>query len=174
MKADSLRKLTLVGYKPKSENLEALYQFRQLEQLVLNKSNHRSLDGIAVLSALESAEFDYCRNLESIVGINGTHIKQLVFNNCPKIADLEMLVNCPQLKKLHYNSCRTIKSLQFLDQLPSVQDFTFMGTDIADGNLSRLITLSYSGFDDRKHFSHRYDELCRLRVDASEKDARKE
>lgn len=153
--------LTLSGFKPKSGDLEMLFRFAALEELALTRCTHRTLDGFTAFTALRKAEFNYCRNLVSVSGVSGSCIQELILNHCPKVTDLEAL-NCPGLSTLHYVDCRPIQSLVFLKRLIGLREFTFVGTDVIDGDLSPLVGLRYSGFIDKRHFSHTYEEIRRI------------
>jgi protein phosphatase 1 regulatory subunit 7 len=43
--------------------------------------------------------------------------------------------------------------------MPKLKQFMFVDTNIVDGDLSPCIGLEYSGFFDKKHYSHKFKEL---------------
>lgn len=69
---------------------------------------------------------------------------------------------CTSLSILAYNNCGVIPSIQFIQKMNSLSSFRFVGTDIADGDITPCIGLGYAGFSNKKHFSHTIQEIKNL------------
>jgi len=87
----------------------------------------------------------------------------LVLDHCPGIADVEELAACPELKEFLYLKCRPLQSLSFLNLIKPLELFTFMETNVIDGDMRPLLRLKYSGFDNKRHYSHTYEQVTKLR-----------
>jgi len=159
-----VKNIRLFHYSVKEKDLEGLNNLKSLESLYISISNIESLSGIEKFKRLKSAEFHYLRNLtriEAIVNLTST-LEFLMFGNAKKIADFESVKSLGHLKTLAFNNCGSIPSINFIDDMPNLEDFRFVDTDILDGNLSPLIRLKYAGFFDKKHYSIPYNELVKL------------
>ena len=51
--------------------------------------------------------------------------------------------------------CGEIPALAFLNKLMELESFSFLGTDIIDGDLTPCLRLKFAGFLDKRHHSHR-------------------
>jgi protein phosphatase 1 regulatory subunit 7 len=60
---------------------------------------------------------------------------------------------------LAFNKCGEIPSLSFLDDLPALESFSFVDTNIADGSLAPCLRLRFAGFLDKRHYSHRRSDF---------------
>jgi hypothetical protein len=63
------------------------------------------------------------------------------------------------LRVLRLNECGEIPSLALLDELPALEEFRFVDTNIADGDLRPVLRLKRVGFLRKKHYSHTPEEV---------------
>ena len=59
------------------------------------------------------------------------------------------------LEELGFNDCKEIPSIRFIGNMKSLKKFTFVNTNVLDGDLSACTSLEYVGFLDKKHYSHK-------------------
>lgn len=52
-----------------------------------------------------------------------------------------------------------ISTLNFLKGLKKLKHFGFAGTNIKNGDLSPCIGIEHVGFNNKRHYSHTYEEL---------------
>ena len=57
------------------------------------------------------------------------------------------------------SKCADIPSLAFIGKLQKLEFLSFVGTKILDGDLSFCERLEYTGFDNKKNYSHTMDEM---------------
>lgn len=90
----------------------------------------------------------------------------LSLNNCQNIRSLQCLSSLVSLETLHLASMGELDSLSFLVFLTQLECFNFSGsTNIKDGNLTlltKLPKLKLVGFQNRKHYTHKFKELQKI------------
>jgi hypothetical protein len=159
-----LKKLTLWKFKPKSKSFSEIRNLISLNILEIAQSNVESLDGIEGLKNLESFEASYLSKLTSLNGIESLklHLKSLILKVCKKLRDYDQsLAKMHRLEKLILSDCGELDNINFLRKLNNLKFFSFVNTNIKDGNLLPLIEqkLDYAGFDDKKHYSHKMKQI---------------
>ena len=60
---------------------------------------------------------------------------------------------------LAINDSAEIQTLSFLKGLKLLRHFSFVGTNVKDGDLSACIGIDHVGFNNKRHYSHTYDQL---------------
>jgi len=156
-----VRNLRLFHYTVKEKDLTGLNSLTKLESLFISISNIESLLGIEALKKLKYIEFHYLRNLtriEAIASLSNT-LEFLMFGSAKKIVDFESTKSLKKLRTLAFNNCGSIPSIKFIDEMPKLEDFRFVDTNVLDGGLSPLIRLKYAGFFDKKHYSHTREQI---------------
>jgi hypothetical protein len=158
----SLRALTLSHYKPSSGDLTALPVIPHLEELHLVRCRKLVLTGIGRFSRIKKLSVSYLPGLADISPLsafeNGV-MKSLEFQSCPHIANHDQVKVIQSLKRLAFNACGEIPSLGFLYELPALESFSFVDTNIIDGDLTPCLRLKFVGFFDKRHYSHRSAEF---------------
>ncbi len=156
---EQLRDLTLTNYN--HSNLDALPTLSSLSQLSLFVTKIASLAGIQRFSNLEKLVLFKASKLERIdclVGIMRL-LRSIEIEECKRIASYDFLRKLENLNRLIITKCAPIDSLSFLKSLPSLDFFSFVGTDIRDGDLSSCFGIRYVGFDDKRHYSHQFRDF---------------
>ena len=64
-----------------------------------------------------------------------------------------------QLEELSLTNCGENENIGFIKLMKNLKVFVFIITNVVDGDLSTCIGLRYSGFFDKKHYSHKFKEL---------------
>jgi hypothetical protein len=149
------------GYNPKTKDLKDISSIHWLKKLEINNSTITSFEGSEKFDSLVELEFNYCSKLEDICGFEKSKkkLKSLLFNHCKSIKNHECVAGFDNLNILAFNNSGTIKSLNFIKKMSSLSSFRFVGTDVLDGDITPCIGLSYVSFTNKKHFTHKMEEL---------------
>ena len=162
-KCPGIEVLDLSQYKPKSGDLSALPDLPALRDLTLVQSPISSLRGLARYPRLRKLTLAYLTKLRSVAEV--THLpdlEDLDVNVCKKIEDHEAVRVLEKLRVLKYNDCGQMPSVAFVNEMPALESFAFVGTNVLDGDLRPLIRLKYAGFSGKKHYSHTPKQLDEL------------
>lgn len=137
----------------------------KVEELSLVQCPIHGLDFLGGFSGLSSLRISYFTKLKHICGIREhdiEHLEFLSFTTCRKLEDHHACRDLSGLRVLELNDCGTISSLEFLNDLLELEEFRFVNTDVSDGDLRPLLRLRSVGFFDKRHFSHKYEEIVAL------------
>jgi hypothetical protein len=141
------------------KDLEELKDFSSIERLFLAQSKCESLNGISGFKNISSLEICYMSKLSDISGLDVASLKELIIENSKKINDYSPIVQCANLEKLYIHHSAPIPSLDFVRSLKNLKSFRFIGTDVLDGNLEPLFSVSDVCFTQKKHFSHKLSDF---------------
>ncbi|PEZ02903.1 hypothetical protein CN326_19100 [Bacillus sp. AFS018417] len=157
----NLRELLIWKYKPKQKNLEELASLTNLEKLTITQGNIDSLKGCGAFPKLTKLEINYLRNIEYIDEIekNSSTLKWLEFGNCSKIKNHSYVSCLKELETLIFASCGDIQNLQFVKELLKLKHLSFVDSNIVDGNIEPCNGIHFVGFNDKRHYSHKFEEL---------------
>lgn len=164
----SLKHLTLYKYKCSAGDCSDIPIVPSLERLELVQSPITSLEGIQHHTHL--ADLLFCRlaklsDIKPIVGLANGSLSKLQIERCKKIVGWDSLGNLNRVKKIVIDTCSDLPNLSFLSGCVGLEEFVFMDTKLPDGDLSPLLdlpSLRYVGIFDKKHFSHKKDEINAL------------
>jgi hypothetical protein len=153
----NLESLTLSNYKPERGDLTTLPELNSLEHLSLIQPKVISLKGIEKFKNLKMIEIYGAYKLETIAPIRllSNSLENIKIERCRKIKDYDALKGLPKLKKMIISESGEIKTLSFIKTLAKLKFLSFVGTNVLDGNMSYCEGLSYVGFDDKRHYSHK-------------------
>ena len=159
----ALRILDLSGYAPKSKDLSQLPFFPSLQQLSMTQAALTSLRGASRFYGLRRIELAYLSKLESLHDAEQLQLLEVLdCQKCRKLRDHDIVRSLTNLRVLRFNDCGEIPNLNFIDEIPSLEEFRFVGTNIADGNLGPLLRLKRVGFIAKKHYSYTPEQLDEL------------
>ncbi len=167
---ERLQDLTLSGYKSPDKTLKQFPDLRSLKIFSLFQSNITSLDGIGKLLSLQEIALYRLSRLEDISAITDlskTLIK-IELDVCKRITNYDILAELKKMETLIISNSGAIPSLSFIKQMPKLNFLSFVGTNILDGDLSPTIGLGYVGFENKKHYSHTFDEISRFSPNSDE------
>ena len=156
MKMDWLKKLYLLGYL--NSDLKA-FSMRGLEELTLDMSRIKTLDGIENFPSLRYFAADYCKKLKSIKELACLKsLETLKISDCNGVEDLEETFSqLTTLKELTILTLETVapqylKSLSFIKEMKALQSFR-SNYVIVDKDLSPLLRLKNAEiFEDKSYY----------------------
>lgn len=157
-----LRVLDLSKYKPKNKDLSELAELPALEDLSIVQSPLTSIRGVGRFRKLNRLELSYLTKLESIAGLEeleGDGLEVLDCQKCKKISDHAVVRSLPSLRVVKFNDCGEIPAIGFLEDMPTLEEFRFVNTNVLDGDLRPLLKLKSVGFFKKKHYSHTPEEV---------------
>lgn len=163
-RCQELRRLQIRGFNPKTRDLSPLAGITRLEMLQITQTNIESLAGLETLEDLRYLDVAYAPKLEALEPLpsGGEGLRELSFSNAKKIRSYEPLGSLGRLRRLKLTACTPMASLAWTAGMDRLDFFSFVETDVADGDLSPLLKLPmlrYAGTLDRKHYNPRCDAL---------------
>ena len=165
-KAESVISLFFDFGFPNSNTLEGHLPGNLLKNLSVRQSPIHSLSGIEVASSLCKLELEYNRRLVDISALSklSKTLRYLKINTCGKIKDFSVLNNLENLEFLILKGSNVIKDLSFIERMPKLKvlDITM---NVEDGDLQMCMKLPYAQIKNRKHYSHKDNELPKNYVD---------
>ena len=161
---EQLRSLTLTRFKSTDRTLEELPRLASLTTLDLFIPNVASLLGIGKFPILRELTLFKASHLDDISALKNVKdtLKILEFDSCKRIGNYETLSEMKALNRLIIVNSAPIQSLSFVYALANLEFLSFVGTNLVDGDLSPVIGLNYVGFENKQHYSHRFEELIHL------------
>jgi protein phosphatase 1 regulatory subunit 7 len=152
---DRLQMLVLGKYKPKSRNLNDLPLLPSLRELELVQPLLTSLEGIQRFSSLVKVEIAYAPKLRDLTGLDQLPLlDNLECQKCSNVEWLPILGNLKTARDISLDGCGSLPSIQCLKQMPALESFYFINTNVVDGDLSPLMGLRWAGFTRKSHYSH--------------------
>jgi hypothetical protein len=153
--------LFINNYKSPSFNLSNLPQIDSLEYLAITLANIKDISGIERFKNLKKLKIYGASRLETISNIQllSNRLIEIEIEKCKKITDYQILDKINTLQKLIISESGFIESLSFIKSLSNLEFFNFWGTNVLDGNLDYCIGIKYVGFDNKRHYNHKYEEF---------------
>lgn len=145
---------------PNAKALKGFICGKELKSFSINQSQIQSLEGIEVASQLCRLELSYNRNLTDISSLR--HLNQtlrfLEIDTCGRITDFTVLKELHNLEFLTLKGSNILQDLSFLKEMPILKNF-HLTMNVIDGDLSLCEHLPYAKIKNRKHYSHKDNEL---------------
>ena len=140
--AKSLSELALWSYKPECGDLSEIALLPNLKKFELVSSPMENLVGIEGSYSIESISFHYMRKLEDIsaIGRIKSPLKNIHFENCPKITSYSGLSGCKHLESLDIEKSAVVDNFSFIKDLPKLEKLFFVGTKLMDKSVSPYMT----------------------------------
>jgi len=159
-----LRSLRTWGFKPKSEDLADLTGLTRLERLNLTKTGIHSLAGIEQLEDLRYLEIAYAPRLESLTALatGDLQLRELHLSHAKNVESYEPVTALSWLRRLWLSSCAPLANLKWLSGMSRLDFFSFVETNLIDGDLKPLLNLPrlrYVGTMPKKHYNLHVDKL---------------
>lgn len=174
-RCQELRQLRAWQFKPKSLDISDLAHTTRLEWLELTQTGIASLAGLESLEDLRYCEIAYAPKLASLDAIaSGTvELRELAITKAKKITSYEPIAAIKRLRRLRIFGCAPMASLKWTQGLDYLDSFSFVETNVEDGDLSPLLLLPklrYVGTMDKKHYNYKCDVFNQLLTQRAESD----
>jgi hypothetical protein len=162
--ARELRRIQIWHFKPRSHDLRDLADMTRLEQLVIAQTNIGSIDGLQTLEDLRYLEIHYASQLRSVAAVTGemVDIREIAFSKLKKVESYQPLASIQKLRRLIVSDCAPMNDLKWTKGLNHLDFFSFVNTNVKDGDLSPLLELPairYIGTLNKRHYNFKADEL---------------
>ena len=156
----TVEKLRLSGVNVK--DLSGIKGFPALKHLIIIKSTIVCLAPMNNFENLETIEVAYCSRLVDIDGLKTcSKLNKLEFDCDKKIKNYDCLSELKNLRRLVICNCGNIPSIKFIDDMPKLRFFSFVDTDVVDGDLTPCMRLDYAGTMNKRHYNIKAEDLPR-------------
>lgn len=159
-----LRRLSINRYP--ATDLTGIGAHPGLRRLRLSDARRlQSLDGLDRFTSIEDIRLLALTNLEDLGALStvAVTLDELELDTCKRIGTLDWFTPLIHLRVLSILNCGKVPSLKPIEGLLELQVFLFYeSTNVLDGDLTpllRLPNLKDTSFQDRRHYSHRRDEV---------------
>ncbi len=161
------RYLIIWHHSNKEKTFDNLPDIPNLEYLEINWSSSTSLIGLSKFKKLKRLELHCCTKLESLDGIEilNKGIEYIHINQSKKLKGHPRITLLKSLRTLCFNDCGEIDNLYFIMDLPYLNDFRFVNTNIVNGDLKPLIKHSRirnASFLNKRHYTHKNTDIDKL------------
>ncbi len=166
-RSQELRRLRVWQFKPRTADFSMLANITRLEQLEITQTNISSLEGLETLQDLRYFSLCYAAKLQSLdrLASSGTEIRELEIENAKKIASYQPIAAVSRLRRLILSSCAPMADLKWTKGMDYLDSFSFVNTNVEDGDLSPLLNLPklrYVGTMDKRHHNYKFEQLNEL------------
>ena len=155
-----LKVLTFSGKQPASKTLVGAFQGTDLEDLGIIESLISSLAGLEQTPKLKKLTLAYNRNLEDISALECVKdtLTELDIESCGRIKDFSVLEKLHKLENLRLIGKNVLPDLSFIRHMPNLKSFTFY-MNAANGDLSMCLDIPFVQIQNRRHYSHKNEDL---------------
>ncbi len=160
-RCEELRRLRVWQFKPESLDLSDLANTTRLEWLNLTQTGIVSLAGLETLPDIRYCEIAYAPKLESLEALTSDRIevRELSLGKAKKIACYEPIAALRCLRRLKLSDSASMPDLKWTKGMDQLDFFSFVDTNVEDGDLSPLLQLPklrYVGTSDKKHYNLKF------------------
>lgn len=157
-----LRRINIDSYNEK--DFSYFKGLSNLESLTIIRTTIENLDGIETLEDLKYLELSYCSKLNSIDEIKNCNLslREIEIQNAKKISSYLPLSELKFLKYLIISNSAPMENLNWIKTLNKLYHFSFVETNVIDGNLKQLLELPnirHIGTYDKRHYNLKSDEI---------------
>lgn len=163
MNLKELRDLAVWKMKTPSGSLRELKKLAKLKSLAIFQSPILALAGIETLPHLQKLMIAYCPKLFDISALSRVsgRLQELDLDACRHVHGHSVLQSIRSLRILRLCDCGEVDTIRFIRSLKSLQEFAFVGTKVLDCDISPRLGLDYAGFDNKRGYSHTFEEVGR-------------
>jgi hypothetical protein len=157
----NLSDLVISKFKLTDKNKKLFLNMSNLRKLTLIQGKVENLEFLKTLENLEELEISYMSSLKDIEGLAACKktLKKLILDHCKNISNYVVMEKLKELVFLNITDSQEIENLEFIPKLNHLEHFAFVGTSVVNGDLRPCIGIKYVGFDNKKHYSHKFEEL---------------
>jgi len=135
-----------------------------VEWLEITQTNIASLAGIETLEDLRYFHLSNAGKLRTLeaLGAETIDLRELDIQTAKKIESYQPLGTLRRLRRLKLSSCAPMPNLSWVAGMNWLDSFSFVETNVEDGNLSPLLELSklrYVGTMDKRHYNLKFDAI---------------
>lgn len=157
-KLESLKKLEVLSLRNFKGSVEIIQELTSLQKLELPQSYVlKDLDFVKPLLKLKYFLISYGKVLQDISGLIdlSNTLEVLEITNCKKIKYEGLFLKMKNLCKIMLTSSADLPNLSFISSLENLKFFSFVNTNVIDGDLTMLEGLEYVGFLNKRHYTHK-------------------
>jgi protein phosphatase 1 regulatory subunit 7 len=159
-----LRTLRIRQFKPRSADLSDIANVTRLESLDIVETDISSLGGVETLADLRYLEIAYAPKLTKLdaLSVGDCGIREISFECVKNVSSYKPIASLPDLRRLKLFSCAPIPDLRWTKGMNRLDFFSFVETNVEDGDLSPLLDLprlQYVGTMDKKHYNYKFAKL---------------
>ncbi|MCL2821576.1 MAG: hypothetical protein FWD86_00025 [Firmicutes bacterium] len=141
-------------------NLDGIEKFNHLTSVGISAGRSlKTLTGLEKLPNLRVLGVGACPGLVDISAIGECKILESLYLENLKNVDLSVLRGAKNLKKLILSNCGSVQSLSFINELEKLLFFSFVGTNVVDGDLTPCLRLKYAATFDKRHYNLKCSQL---------------
>ena len=171
-----LRKLRIWQFKPRSPDLTEFMNIPRLETLEITKTSISSLAGVERMEDLRYLEIAYAPKLLALdsLSFENCGIRELELEHVRNVASYLPVASIKHLRRLKLTWCAAMPNLAWTRGMNRLDFFSFVETNVEDGDLSPLMqlpALQYVGTMDKKHYNHRADKINEILKQRARNDA---
>lgn len=147
-------------------NLKQINSLLNIEKLSLIQCKFEDIEFLEFLKRLVEIEVYYTPKLKDIQGLRfcSKTLNKVVFDNCKSIVDYKILSCLHKLNYLEISDSGKIESLNFIKEIKTLKHFSFVGTDVLDGNISYCLGIDYIGFNNKKKYTHKMEDFNKFNL----------
>lgn len=136
----------------------------RLEQLAVTQSDITSLSGVESLEDLRYLDVAYVPKLHSLAALSkcSVGIRELDITNARNVRSYKPIASLEKLRRLRLSYSASMKNLNWTAGMSDLDFFSFVDTNVENGDLSPLLKLPklrYVGSMNKRHYSHNCDDL---------------
>lgn len=167
LRQESLSDLTLTAFNPRDHDLGVLRDLRGLVNLTLTRTTIQSLAGVEGLEDLRRLDIAYAPRLSALsaLQLSSCGIRELGVSNAKSIEDYAPIASLAFLRRLSLTACAPMSSLDWVSPLERLSFLSFVDTNVDSGDLAPLLSLKslrYVGTLDKRHYSHKSEDINTL------------
>lgn len=152
-----LEELTI--YYLRKEETTDLCQLDGLTHLEIVKSKIDGLDFLNYTPHIRTLKLAYLPNLTDVSALASvaSTLEELEIEACKKVKLGEELAKLTRLKRLILDGMK-LENISFVKGMPLLNHLSLVGSNVLDGDISPASQINYVGIDNRRHYSHFFDD----------------
>jgi hypothetical protein len=161
----NLSELLIKKVKITKDSAEIMFEgLNRMKILTFIQSKFDNLEYLKYFPRLEELNIYYSSSLTDISGLRyiKDSLKKLLLEHCKNINNYNVISHLYNIQYLGLNNLKSILTLSFIAGLRKLKHLSFVETNVLDGDLSYCVGIQYVGFNYKKHYSHRPEQIQNL------------